>query len=79
MLHNFYWKQSLRTTSLLLHVVFGAVMSMSTVGTKGQSLGSGSLGTLNEWKTMYNTENVNYDSAALFAEVFYVGCSFRIV
>lgn len=45
-------------------------MSMSTVGTKGQSLGSGSLGTLNEWKTMYNTENVNYDSAALFAEVF---------
>lgn len=46
-------------------------MSMSSMGTKGQSMGSGSLGTLNEWKTMYAAENVNYDSAALFAEVIY--------
>lgn len=47
---------------------------MSTMCTKGQSLGSGSLGTLNEWKTMYEAENINYDSAALFAEVLICLC-----
>ena len=45
------------------------VMSMSTMNTKGKSLGGGSIGTLKEWKSMYETENNNYDSAALYAEV----------
>ena len=46
------------------------VMSISTVGTKGQSLGSGGgAGTLGEWKSLYETEKRNYDSAALYAEV----------
>lgn len=44
-------------------------MSMSTLNTKGQSLGERSTGTLKEWKTMYEAENINYDSASLYAEV----------
>eukprot|EP01032_Pedospumella_encystans_P028654 gene28654-32365_t len=49
-----------------------SVMSMSTMNTKGKSLGGGSIGTLKEWKSMYETENNNYDSAALYAEVRYL-------
>lgn len=39
------------------------------MNTKGKSLGGGSIGTLKEWKSLYETENNNYDSAALYAEV----------
>jgi hypothetical protein len=44
-------------------------MSTSSLGTKGLSLSHGSVGTLREWKGLYQAENANYDSAALYAEV----------
>lgn len=47
-------------------------MSMSTLNTRGQSLGEGSTGTLKEWKSMYEAENLNYDSASMYAEVRYL-------
>jgi hypothetical protein len=47
-------------------------MSMSTLNTRGQSLGEGSTGTLKEWKSMYESENLNYDSASMYAEVRYL-------
>ncbi|KAJ1436899.1 hypothetical protein B484DRAFT_445377 [Ochromonadaceae sp. CCMP2298] len=47
-------------------------MSMSTMDSKGPSLVSGTTGSMQEWKTLYNTETTNFDSMALYAEVRYL-------
>lgn len=45
-------------------------MSISSLGTKGQSMDEGgSVGTLKEWRRLYETEKANYDSVAVYAEV----------
>jgi hypothetical protein len=45
-------------------------MSMSSLGSRLQSLeGGGSVGTLKELMSEYDTDKGNYDSAALYAEV----------